>query len=559
MRIAFAATLLIATSLSPALAADLKAVSKVDAVTVYPQGAEVTRVAEVKLEAGEHTLLLEDLPGELDTQSIRVEGEAAGQAEIGSVDSKLIYLSTTSEDAARARLDAEIERLNDERTGLDQAIEDADYQKKLLLSLADRQLVPTGKDETVKGIDTGALGELVDLVSLRLAAISKIVHEAQIRQRTIDKALYDVQAKIAALAPTQTARTEIAIHLSAPAATGGVFKVRYRVNNAGWAPFYDARLTSPVADAKARIELVRRAEVMQSTGESWDDVALTLSTARPTGATSAPDVWEEEVEIYEDLRKKMKTDSDGMARNALQLDAPVAPAMEAVTGGNYAAKPVEQKQAVVEIAGFQALYQIAGRVSVGNSGSSKKVRIATDNYDSTLNAITAPKFDPRAYLTAAFTIKGEAPLLPGAVNLYRDGVFMGQGTLPLLNPAEEAKLGFGADDLIKVKRAEVKRETSEEGLLTTSNVDERAWDIEVKNLHDVAIPVTIIDQMPFSTTETITVEPMSGMTPPAMTNLNKRRGVLAWQFDLEAKGEKTVKFGYRVTFPENVKVGFGAE
>ena len=68
--------------------------------------------------------------------------------------------------------------------------------------------------------------------------------------------------------------------------------------------------------------------------------------------------------------------------------------------------------------------------------------------------------------------------------LYRDGVFMGQGSLPMLSPGEEAKLGFGADDLIKVKRIEVKRRTGEEGLISTSNIDERAFDITVKNLHE---------------------------------------------------------------------------
>ena len=45
------------------------------------------------------------------------------------------------------------------------------------------------------------------------------------------------------------------------------------------------------------------------------------------------------------------------------------------------------------MAGFQALYGIQGRVSVDNSGTSKKVRIATDGYDATLNALVVPKLD----------------------------------------------------------------------------------------------------------------------------------------------------------------------
>ena len=218
-----------------------------------------------------------------------------------------------------------------------------------------------------------------------------------------------------------------------------------------------------------------------------------------------------------------------------------------------------QKQAIIEMAGFQALYGIQGRVSVDNSGTSKKVRIATDGYDATLNALVVPKLDASAYLTAAFTIKSEAPMLPGTVNLYRDGVFMGQGALPLLSPNEEAKLGFGADDLMKVKRAEVKRKKGEEGLISTSNVEERAWDIVVKNLHDVSIPVTVIDQMPFSANENVSVEPLAQMTPPTDKDLNKKRGVVAWRFDLESKAEKILKFGYKVTWPQNMQVGMNLE
>jgi uncharacterized protein (TIGR02231 family) len=559
MRLPLATFILVTTCLTPAFAADLKAPSHVDAVTVYPSGAEVTRVAEARLMAGETTLILEDLPGELDAQSIRVEGAGGAGLEIGSVDSKLIYLSTAAQDAERKSLEKEIEALGDERQALDQTLSDADYQKRLLLSLADKQLVPSS-DEKSKALDAAQLGSLIDLVSAKLSLISKTIHEAQIRQRYIDKQVGELHNKLAGIAPAQVARMQVAVHLTAPAETTGNFKVKYRVGNAGWAPFYDARLTTPEKNQKSRIELVRRAEVMQSTGESWDNVALTLSTARPLGATAAPDLFEQEIQIYQPLAAKMKKEVDRITGNELGLMAPgSAPMVAQDAAAPNELKSAVQKQAIVEMAGFQALYGIQGRVSVDNSGTSKKVRIATDGYDATLNALVVPKLDASAYLTAAFTIKGEAPMLPGTVNLYRDGVFMGQGALPLLSPDEEAKLGFGADDLIKVKRAEVKRKKGEEGLIATLNVEERAWDIVVKNRHAATIPVTVIDQLPFSANEKVTIEPMAQMTPPTEKDLNKRRGVMAWRFDLESKAENTIKFGYKVAWPQNMQVGMNLE
>lgn len=555
MKITLAAVLLSTTFLAPAFAEDIKATSHVDAVTVFPQGADVVRVTEATLSAGEHTLILDDLPGTIDAQSIRVEGIGGEGLEISSVDSKLVQLSSVEYDAQRKVIDGQIEALNDERSGLDQVISDADYQRKLLLSLADKQLMPATSTETIKTVNVTELGGLVDLVGARLGAISKTTHDAQLRQRAIDKLIADLQIKASALAPSDVAHVQVAVHIAAAAQTLGKFKLSYRIQEAGWQPFYDARMTLPTKDEAAKLNIVRRAEVVQYSGESWNDVALTLSTARPLGATAAPELGEDpiQVAIYDDLKSKAYADG-GAAPAAAPMEAKKDENMLGQIAKEVADKPALQREAILQVAGFNANYIIAGRVSVDNTGTAKKVRIGTDDFAAKLQAITVPRLDPTAYLTAFFTVKGDAPLLPGIVNLYRDGMFMGQGSLPLLSAGEDGKLGFGADDMIKVKRAEVKRNSGDEGILTTSHVQTLAWDISVTNLHEVMIPVTVIDRAPFSTQEDVTVETLPDSTPATVKDFEKRRGVLAWNFDLEPKAEKAIKTGYRVTSPEAVNI-----
>ena len=73
MRSLFLAAIVATTFLTPVSAAELTAQSQIDAVTVYPQGAEVTRVATADLVRGDHSLILDNLPGDVDPQSIRVE------------------------------------------------------------------------------------------------------------------------------------------------------------------------------------------------------------------------------------------------------------------------------------------------------------------------------------------------------------------------------------------------------------------------------------------------------------------------------------------------------
>ncbi len=58
---------LIALSLLPifttaTLAAEVKGSSTIDAVTVYPAGAEVTRIGKVTVDRGEHTLAVHGSP-----------------------------------------------------------------------------------------------------------------------------------------------------------------------------------------------------------------------------------------------------------------------------------------------------------------------------------------------------------------------------------------------------------------------------------------------------------------------------------------------------------------
>ena len=60
--------------------------------------------------------------------------------------------------------------------------------------------------------------------------------------------------------------------------------------SAGWQPMYDLRTAS---DARS-VELAYRAEVWQQTGEDWNGVELSLSTAQPSLGAQGPDpqpIW----------------------------------------------------------------------------------------------------------------------------------------------------------------------------------------------------------------------------------------------------------------------------
>ena len=65
-------------------AAELAVSSTIDSVTVYPDGAAVTRVIKVEVPSGDSVLFARDFPPTLDPATLRVEGEGTARLTIGA-------------------------------------------------------------------------------------------------------------------------------------------------------------------------------------------------------------------------------------------------------------------------------------------------------------------------------------------------------------------------------------------------------------------------------------------------------------------------------------------
>ena len=108
--------------------------------------------------------------------------------------------------------------------------------------------------------------------------------------RETDRQIADLTRKLSTLAPAPEQRTEVKVFVNATVALDADLVIRYQVSTASWTPFYDARLATGTRDQAPRLQLVRRASIQQRTGENWDDVQLSLSTARPNAGSAAPDL-----------------------------------------------------------------------------------------------------------------------------------------------------------------------------------------------------------------------------------------------------------------------------
>jgi uncharacterized protein (TIGR02231 family) len=239
-------------------------------------------------------------------------------------------------------------------------------------------------------------------------------------------------------------------------------------------------------------------------------------------------------------------------------NAPAASRVGEAADGRAEADAVaaDEARAKVEVQAFQAVYGIAGRVTVPETGETKRVQIDTMDLDPALAVRAVPKRDEKAYLYAKITVARGTPLLPGSVSLFRDATFVGNGRFPLLAPGEQHELGFGVDDAVRVRYAIAEEKRGETGIITSSKTDTRSYRITAKNLHPRPIQLTVLDQIPVSQNADIKVE-LTGKTAPSRRDVDDKRGVLAWDATLTPDEERVIEFGYRATWPAAKNVTYG--
>jgi uncharacterized protein (TIGR02231 family) len=521
----------------PSRAADLDATSAVDTVIVYPDGASVTRVVTLDLPAGDNSAVLKDFPLTLDPSSLRVEGDAGAKLTIGSIDARP---PRAAPPVNLPELDKRIEALKDERVNLQGAINAATARRKFAERFAEAS--PAGIGDKGEARPISEWRAAFAAVAEEIASADTAIRDAERKQRELDREIARLEQDKAQKPP---AKLEVRIELAASAATKATLRVSYAVRNARWAPLYDARLDTGGKDRKPALELVRRAEITQNTGEDWSDVALSVSTVRTARGGSAPDLNSLIVQYPPPLRPAAP------ANAALDSARPAQRGVMAKVAEPFAERADEQ-QATVEVGSFQVMFKIPGRVSVGASEGAKSLRISTAAIAPDLAARAVPVKDPTAFLEAGFKQSEDAPLLPGRVAIYRDGVFVGRGQMAAASKDEPVRLGFGADDKIKIERTVVKRNEGSAGLIvTTSKTDERSFKTTVRNGHDFPIKVAIEDQLPVSENEDIQVEMLSSTTPPTTTNLRDKRGVLEWAFEAKPGEVKDISFAWRVRWPKD--------
>ncbi len=522
--------------------------SQIEAVTVFPDGALVTRGADIDVGAGPSALAFKNLPNDLDPNSLRVTGIADSDMAINSVATHLIAAESKPDGA----IETQLRDLRSQREQVQVTLDALEAKKAMVLHFAKAD--PKDFSSRAKSLAVSDWPEAFDTIAAALLKIGEEARVAAAKERELDGAIIALSQAHADNKGKLELRREVDVEIHAPAALKGHVAFTYRVSHAGWRPVYDARLETGNANNKPSLELVRRAAVSQRSGEDWDDVALTVSTVRASRRTAAPDIETTRLVFLEQPVSPVSSAPfrDNRLRT-LQMPghaepAPAAPPLQEAALAK-AGKPAIETESRVDAGDFQAAFIIAGRISLAADASAKNFLIAARRVSPDLAVKGVPAFDRAAYLEAHFSNEDEAPLLAGDVALYRNGSYVGRGSIALIAPGDACDLGFGADERVKITRLPFKRKENEPNWFGQTKSEAREYKTTVKNLHDFPIKIILVDQIPISENTAIIVEQLPATTPPTEINVADKRGVMRWTYDYAPGQTHEIHLAYRMKWP----------
>ena len=514
---------LVLCSATLAEAASAQQPGRITRVVLYPGSATVERSAQIA--AGSSKVEMSGLPANFDLRTLRVEADPG--IRIGEVAVQEVS-RTDALSEREAALEARLQALRDEKAAMEADVKTAELLRDYLAALSRR---PAGEGEKAVAVDPKTIPAVLEAIRRGAGDAYGLIRRAEMRKRDIDKDIAALGRELARL--KSGARDARTLTIGYFAAKPGAVRASYQVTNAGWKPAYRASLDS----STSRVELERQAVVMQRTGEDWRGVALRLSTGQPRAADLVdPSPWQ------------------------LVIRPPASgPRLASAPAARLAASEREEKamadEARLPVAQFETEYttefEVPGKVDLAADGRLTNVSLSATAFEVKQRVRVVPRRDPSAMVTA------EAPLpegvwIPGDVQLYRDGAYIGS-TFWNAQAKERLVLPFGRDDRVQVASNRSKNRSGPAGLLSGRTERQIADVYTITSRHKVAIELLVLEPAPVAVSDQINIDIMFE-PKPKLRDWEEKRGVVAWEQPL-APGE-TLKFvaDYTITYPKDAVV-----
>jgi hypothetical protein len=201
-------------------------------------------------------------------------------------------------------------------------------------------------------------------------------------------------------------------------------------------------------------------------------------------------------------------------------------------------------------------------VDVPSSGRFQSVALAALTTEADLTYVVVPREAPHAYRVATVTNPGDAPLLPGPVEVHVGGRFVLTTDLPLVAPRGTFTLGLGVEQGIRTARNTTFREERSGNAVVAMNELHHTITITLANPLPRPARLEVRERIPVPAkdaevaVEEVAVEPPWEPWDQRTVGGARIEGGRVWRFTIPAGAEQTLSAHYVVKiYANNALVG----
>ena len=536
--------------------------SSITDVTVYQQGAQISRKAYYNASSGVTQFIVNGISPQIDPKSIQVNGTG----NIVILDSKynIDYPKPvkTQPQTKNPKLERELNALNDslfeiqfDLMTIQNKIDVLNQQKSILQN-----------NGTIKGV--GKVNDSIPLLkdallfyAARMNDINQEMLTHSRQQQLINKTKTRIQNRVAEIrnynsrtgqtnTTTEPPKHQIVVTVSANASTSGKLSISYLVNSAGWQPLYDIRSNS----SKNSVDLTYKAHVYQNTGVDWKSTKLKLSTNNPYANKTKPTLSPFYVNYYTHINK-----NTGRGDKTNLTPQRYIPKPQSLKKDEYKitedaeedfAYDLDVKQAYNYTQIIEQLidveYAINLPYSIKSNNKQHMVLVRQESLKTNYKFYTVPKLDLSTFLIAEIANLDDLNLIAGNANIFHDGTYLGETYINTNTMSDTLLLSLGKEKQIQVKRTLLKND-SKTKIIGDKTVKTFAYLIELKNHKSSSASVNITDQIPITQQSEIEIE----VEDISKGKLNEVTGLIDWNLKLKPKETKKIKLIYSVSYSKN--------
>ena len=561
---------------------------QIDEVTVYRDQALVTRRVEVPGPKGLREVVVTSLPENVLPESIFAE---SGDESV-SVRSVRYRIRPVLQDVREEvrKLDEKIRAVQD-KLQANNSNEQLTSQHKQYLDKLEAFTAPTAMVELTKGVlNAETLKALSEFLLDQRQKMTDLRLQLTAEQRNLNEQLNLLQRERDVLTGGSAKTIREAIVFVDLKGEAGELRLRYVVNAASWSPSYNVRSGAK----RDGITLEYNAAIHQMSGEDWNDVKMTLSTATPSLAATAPELDPLTIAVgslpgeqqsqsapgdYQEAKKNLfeqqRQLDKARAQNTFRAEVNSAGGMHANGRAQQAAGQTQREfdERLNSLAGeLQVLdlvvqgkvsktshapsnnegvsvnYALGMRTSLPSRADRQLIQIAAMPMKAEFYKVAIPVLTSYVYEEAAVMNESDHVLLPGPVTTYVDGQFVGRGELPLVAVGESFTAGFGIDSSLRAKRelAE-KTETIQGG----NRLVDFTYKLQIENFGPSEAVIRLVDRLPTAKDSDVKLTLVSSgpeLSTDERYQSERKKGILRWEVKVPAQaiGPKAYTAEYKL-------------